>query len=132
MTLEEVRKFLGKVKPFQKLDRNMLENIAAGVIVEYYPKDTVIFHEESYPCEYLQVINKGRVRISHGTGSTEYRSEGDSFGCLRDRADLKIHAAAVEDTICYLISKEVLFRILETAPSISEYFKPHRADRKKR
>ncbi|MBI4848968.1 MAG: cyclic nucleotide-binding domain-containing protein [Nitrospirae bacterium] len=124
MTIEEVKEFLSKLQPFQELDDIALRQIAGGVIVEFYPKDTVIINEENPPCEYLQIIKKGYVRVKFKESekdATEYRREGNSFGCLRDKAGSKIRVSAVEDTTCYLISKEILFGILETHPSMSGY-----------
>lgn len=43
MIIEDVIEFLKKVPPFQSLDDITLRQIAGGVIVEFYPKDTVIF-----------------------------------------------------------------------------------------
>ncbi|MBI5057219.1 MAG: cyclic nucleotide-binding domain-containing protein [Nitrospirae bacterium] len=124
MTIEEVKEFLSKLKPFQELEDKALRQIAGGVIVEFYPKDSVIILEENPPCEYLQIIKKGNVKVKFKKGdkdATEYRGEGNSFGCLRDKAGSKIRVSAVEDTTCYLIGKEILFGILETHPSMSGY-----------
>lgn len=123
MTIKEVKEFLGNIQPFQGLDDSALANIAGGVIVEYYPKGTVILHEENSSCEYLQIIKKGNVEVKQGKeNTTEYRGKGNSFGYLRDAAGSKINISAIEDTTCYLVSKEILHKILEIHPSIPDLF----------
>ncbi len=125
MTIKEVKKFLGNIQPFKELDDATLGNIAGGVIIEFYPKGTIITREENFPCEYLQIIKKGQVSVSlrkDKQDTVEVRGQGNSFGCLRDKAGSTIQISAIEDTACYLVSKEVLHKILEIHPSISELF----------
>jgi CBS domain-containing protein len=125
MTIEEVKKFLRKIEPFSKLDSRILTKIAGSIIIELYPNDSIILQEENSPCEYLQIIRKGSVKVSLRNGkkdNVEIRGAGNSFGCFRDKAGSNIRVSAVEDTTCYLVSKEVLHKILEVHPSISEFF----------
>lgn len=129
MVLEEVLTFLKKVPPFQFLDEEILRSIASRITVEYYPKDTVILKQDGQPSEYLRIIKKGSVKVFVRTKDNEevlidYRSEGDSFGFLSlvsgDRS--RANVVAAEDTICYLIEKELILSLLEKNPSLTEFF----------
>ncbi|RJQ42996.1 MAG: cyclic nucleotide-binding/CBS domain-containing protein [Nitrospiraceae bacterium] len=129
MTIEEVIEFLSKIQPFQELDSAALRSIAGGVIVEFYPKDTMILQQDGPPSDFLRIIKKGGVKVFIKPETDEeviidYRSEGDSFGLLsliggdRSRANVQ----TVEDTICYLVNKETIQRLLDSNAAFSEYF----------
>lgn len=129
MTVKEVQDFLTNIQPFQELDDATLGNIAGGVIVEFYPKDTLILQQDGPPSDFLRIIKKGGVKVFIKTDQSEevvidYRGEGDSFGLLsliggdRSRANVK----AVEDTTCYLVTKETIQGLLDGNAAFSEYF----------
>ncbi len=129
MVIEEVISFLKKVPPFQFLDEEALNTIASRVSIEFYPKDTLILKQDGVPSEYLRIIKKGSVKVFVRTKDNEevlidYRGEGDSFGFLSlvsgDRS--RANVVAAEDTICYLIDKESVLRLLEKNPSLTEFF----------
>ncbi len=129
MVLEEVLNFLKKVPPFQFLDEEILRTLASRITVEYYPKDTVILRQDGQPSEYLRIIKKGSVKVFVRTKDNEevlidYRGEGDSFGFLSlvsgDRS--RANVVAAEDTLCYLIEKDLIVSLLEKNPSLTEFF----------
>jgi CBS domain-containing protein len=129
MVIEEVIAFLKKVPPFQFLDDEAIKTIASGVSIEFYPKDTLILKQDGVPSEYLRIIKKGSVKVFVRTKDNEevlidYRGEGDSFGFLSlvsgDRS--RANVVAAEDTICYLVDKESVLRLLEKNPSLTEFF----------
>jgi len=129
MTVKEVKDFLGNIQPFKELDDAMLANIAGGVIIEFYPKDTLILQQDGPPSDFLRIIKKGGVKVFIRSDMNEevvidYRSEGDSFGLLsliggdKSRANVK----AVEDTTCYLVTRETIQGLLDSNAAFSEYF----------
>ena len=129
MTVKEVKDFLSNIQPFKELDDTVLSNIAGGVIIEFYPKDTLILQQDGPPSDFLRIIKKGGVKVFIRSDRNEevvidYRSEGDSFGLLsliggdKSRANVK----AVEDTICYLATRETIQGLLDSNAAFSEYF----------
>ena len=129
MLKEDVIKFFNAVSPFQLLDEEQLRRVAGDVSMEFYPVDTVILKQYGPPSETLRIIKKGAVKvIMEGEGGeeivTEYKGEGDNFGFLsmigRDRQRTTVKA--VEDTLCYTLSKERVQRLLESSPAFAEYF----------
>ena len=129
MTVKEVKDFISSIQPFQELDDTTLGNIAGGVIVEFYPKDTLILQQDGPPSDFLRIIKKGGVKVFIKPDMNEevvidYRSEGDSFGLLSlirgDRS--RANVTAVEDTICYLVTKETIQGLLDSNAAFSEYF----------
>ncbi len=127
--LEDVVAFLKKVPPFQFLDDANLQVVARNLSIEFYPKDTVILKQDGAPSEALRIIKKGGVKVSMvsehgGEVLIDYRSEGDTFGFLslvgKDR--VRSNITAVDDTLCYLLDKAMLLKLLDSQLSFTEYF----------
>jgi CBS domain-containing protein len=126
---EDVIDFLKNVPPFQFLDEKELRDIAGNISLEFYPKGTTILHQDGPPSDYLRVIKKGGVKVFITPDKGEevlidYRSEGDSFGLLSlvggDKS--RANVVAVDDTICYLISKSAMLKLVDADPSFTEFF----------
>jgi CBS domain-containing protein len=129
MLTEDVIIFLARIPPFQFLDLGELRRVAGEVSMEFYPLDMTILKQNGPPSDSLRVIKQGAVKvIMEGEGGeeivTEYKGEGDNFGFLsmigkeRQRNTVK----AVEDTLCYIIPKDRVQRLLLSSPPFSEYF----------
>lgn len=129
MLLEDVVDFLQNCSPFQLLDPLTLEKVARDISLEFYPRDTVILTQNGPPSNSLRVIKKGTVKVLMGSEEgeeivLEYKGEGDNFGFLsligqdRQRTTVK----AVEDTLCYIILKERVLKLLESSRAFTEYF----------
>jgi CBS domain-containing protein len=126
---EDTVEFLKSVPPFQDLDEETLRSMTNGMTIEFYPKGSTILYQEGPASDYLRVIKKGTVRVSVKSGKDEEvlidtRSEGNSFGFLSLVSGDKSRAnvVATEDTICYLISRETVLKLLEANPAFAEYF----------
>jgi CBS domain-containing protein len=129
MILEDVVAFLKKVPPFQFLEEADLLAVARNLSMEFYPKDMVILEQDGPPSDSLRIIKKGGVKVSMvsedgGEVVIDYRGEGDTFGFLslvgKDR--VRSNITAVEDTLCYLLGKEMLLKLLDSNLSFTEYF----------
>jgi CBS domain-containing protein len=129
MILDDVVAFLKKVPPFQFLEADDLLRVARNLSMEFYPKDTVILKQDAPPSDSLRIIKKGGVKVSMVSENgdevvIDYRSEGDTFGFLsivgKDR--VRSNVTAVDDTICYLLGKEMLLKLLDSNLSFTEYF----------
>lgn len=129
MIAEDVIVFLKNVPPFQFLDEETLQSIVGGLSLEYYPKGATILHQDGPPSEYLHIIKKGGVKvfIKPDKGDNvviDYRSEGDCFGLLslvggdKSRANI----IAVDDTICYLLDKAAVMKLVDAVPAFTEFF----------
>jgi len=129
MIVGEITEFFRKVPPFQFLDERSLASVAESVSLEFYPKGTQILTQDGPPSDYLMVIKKGGVRVSMLSGgheeiSVDYRGEGDSFGILSvvgaDKS--RANVVAAEDTICYLVHRDLIFKLVDSNPSFTEFF----------
>ncbi len=127
--LEDVVAFLKKVPPFQFLLEKELQLVARNLSMDFYPQGTVILKQDGPPSDALRIIKKGGIKVSMvsedgGEVVIDYRGEGDTFGFLslvgKDR--VRSNITAVEDTICYLLGKEMLLQLLDSQRSFTEYF----------
>jgi CBS domain-containing protein len=129
MIADESTYFLKSVPPFQFLNNAELRALASSMTTEFYPRDTVILKQDEKASNALRIIKKGGVKVSVRAESGEemildQRSEGDTFGLMsllgHDRQ--KTTVTALEDTICYLVSRDQILRLIEANPSFTEYF----------
>jgi CBS domain-containing protein len=129
MILEDVVAFLKKVPPFQFLEEADLLAVARNLSMEFYPKGMVILEQDGPPSDSLRIIKKGGVKVSMvsedgGEVVIDYRGEGDTFGFLslvgKDR--VRSNITAVDDTLCYLLGKEMLLKLLDSNLAFTEYF----------
>ena len=128
MIIEDVLNFLEKIPPFQFLDETSLKEVVKGLSMEFYPRNTVILKQDGPPSDSLRIIKKGGVRISVKSETNEdvvidFRGEGDTFGIvsLMSKDRQKTTIVAIDDTICYLLNKEHLYRLIEGNPTFTEY-----------
>ncbi|OGW37456.1 MAG: hypothetical protein A2X58_09655 [Nitrospirae bacterium GWC2_56_14] len=126
---EDVVKFLETVPPFQFLEAVELKAVSDDLTMEFYPKDTVILQQDGLASDALRIIKKGGVKVSMRTENGEevtidHRGEGETFGLisLMGRDKQKTTVIAMEDSICYLLSREKILKLIETKPVVSEYF----------
>lgn len=129
MILDEVIQFLKRFPPFQFLDEIQLKDIAQNLSMEFYPQGTVILKQFGPPSDSVKVIKKGGVEVRMRSESEEdvvmdYKGVGDNFGFLsligKDRQRTTV--VAIEDTICYVLNKEMVLKLIETSPVFNEYF----------
>lgn len=129
MLSEGIIEFLRQIPPFHFLDQEEIARLVTEISMDYYPAGTYILRQDGPPSEFLCVIKKGGIKVFI-TDSEEiesiidYRSEGEMFGMLslmsgdRSRANVE----AVEDTICYLIPKNIIADLLQKNSRVNEYF----------
>ncbi len=130
MILEDVINFLKKEPPFQFLDEAALKSVAGSLSIEFYPRDTVILKQGGPPSDSLRIIKKGGVKILMKAESGEdvvmdYRGEGDNFGFLSMIGKEKkgrTTVIATDDTICYILKRDKVLKLLESDPAFTEYF----------
>ncbi len=128
MIIEEVIEFLRKIPPFQFLDELTLKNLIGDLSMEFYPKGSIIQYQGGPAPKFIYVIKKGEVKVVIKKENEEvfvdYRGEGDLIGYLLifggDRARATV--TAIDDTICYLIKRETVQNILNSNPSVREFF----------
>ncbi|HWR58159.1 MAG TPA: DUF294 nucleotidyltransferase-like domain-containing protein, partial [Thermodesulfovibrionales bacterium] len=130
MILEDIISFLKKEPPFQFLDEATLKSVAGSLTVEFYPKDTFILRQDGPPSDSLRIIKKGGVKVLMKAESgddvvIDYRGEGDNFGFLSmigKEEKGRTTVVATDDTICYILKKDSVLKLIASNPSFTEYF----------
>jgi len=128
MLIEEAVRFLSQIPPFQFLEGPLLREVAQGLTVEFYPKGAVILQQDGPVSDFLQIIQKGVVKITlrPKAGGDEvvvdYREQGETFGLVSLMGGhQKTTIVAIQDTICYLLPKSRLNELVGSHPAITEY-----------
>jgi len=127
---EEVLAFLKKIPPFQFLDDPTLEMVVGNLSMDFYPRDTVILKQYGPPSDSVRIIKKGSVKVlmaSEVGGEEvviEYKGEGDTFGFLSliGKDKQRTTVVAMDDTLCYVLNREGVYKLLETSPAFTEYY----------
>ena len=131
LPLDKLRDFIKSVPPFHLLPGDALDELVRTLVIEYFPKEAVILSPESPPTQFLYIIRSGGVKIllPEKKGDTsgkvyDYRDDGDFFGLISllsgDPSPFII--VAEEDTICYLVKKDVFRKLLNNYPDVFLYF----------
>jgi len=129
MLTDAVVSFLQDTPPFQLLSEADLQELAASVALEYYPKGFPILTQGGPASDSLQIVRTGSAKVSMRSSDSEeivvdYRSEGDAIGFLslltgdRSRTDV----TAVKDCTCLIIPRESFLRMIGANPDVREYF----------
>ncbi len=108
--LPRILDFIGRVTPFDTLERPELERVAARMKMAYFPRGQVVIKQDGPPAEYLYLIQKGsaRVTVSGPDGERiliDERGEADAFGALSllRGGQAMFEVAAAEDLIVLML-----------------------------
>jgi CBS domain-containing protein len=64
--MESVQTFLKGVAPFSLLSDKELDELAKKLLIEFFPKDTLILRRDVDKAEFVYIVRKGAVRITRG------------------------------------------------------------------
>ncbi|MEN8257644.1 MAG: putative nucleotidyltransferase substrate binding domain-containing protein [Thermodesulfobacteriota bacterium] len=126
---EMVLDFLENTLPFKELGHDTLRELSGQCIIDFYPKNTLIFQQDITDVAYLYIVQQGGVRsfLKDEEGEVtlkDFRGEGEHFGALAiiqgTKANLNIET--VEDTFCFLFPKDAIKRLLQSDPKATHYF----------
>lgn len=121
--LDKARSFLRETPPFSALPAEIQEAVAGKMLVEFFPRGEVFIRADEKPLDHLYLIEKGAVRLFTWEGRAEtlidLRCEGDSIGSISlvENAPPSFNAAAEQDTICYLVARDVFIDLIDRFPS---------------
>lgn len=117
----DVASFLSRHPPFDALDAEAQARVAASVQIEHFPPGAVILREAGEPAAHLYVVRRGTVEIVDDGHVIDLLMEGEVFGMwsLLGHVSPTATVRAHEDTLCYLIDREVAEEVLETRAGIA-------------
>src|SRR3984885_979148 len=105
----EVTRFLREHPPFDALDPDDVDRVAAAAEVESHRAGSTIFSQGAEPVEHLRVVRAGAVEIVFDGRVLDLLGEGELFGHASMLSGLPtgFEARAAEDTVCYRIPADV-------------------------
>lgn len=111
--------------PFSYLGKEVLFALSGKVVVKFYSKGEIIYHEGHKTHQVIYVVNKGAVNLSNKERDilVETCDEGDLFGLrplLEDTAYV-FTAQAAEDCMLYTLDVSLLKPILATNVKFALY-----------
>ena len=107
--LLEVTRFLRDYPPFDALDLEMVERVAAAADVEFHRAGEIIFSQTGDPVAELRVVRSGAVELVHDGRVLDLMGPGELFGHASMLSGMPpgFEARATEDTLCYSIEADV-------------------------
>ena len=111
---ERILDFLKHFPPFDTLTPEELFAISKEVVVLHFEKDAYIFKQGHRINDCFYVVKDGAVGIYHDTHLVDQCDEGDIFGlrALIRKDNYMLHAKAMEESIVYAVSSELLETII--------------------
>jgi len=132
----EIIGFLEGKLPFSDLGEEELAKLAKKCTIDFYPKGTRIFTQGETKVDSLFLIQRGGVKyyLSQENGEeklVDYRGEGDSFGALAIIRDgpANLNVDTIEDSFFFKLPKEALMGLIDSHPSIAQYYLKTLSDR---
>lgn len=120
--------FLRKSPPFQFMSEEDLLELAQGARVRFHEKDEYVFEEGNRRGNFLYVINKGTIRLTQKTETTEsthdFRGEGDLVGLgFFANQELYRHSAKTDsECLLYALKLDALQQLLPKYPDVVRWF----------
>ena len=120
--------FFRGIVPFNELPQNLLKGLPQEVLIDYFPKETLILEQAGPPCKHLYIIQTGAVKKTARKEGVEilleYTTEGEFFGSasLINRTGPAFNVRSHEDTICYLLPQEVFDSLMQHHVGFHEFF----------
>ena len=112
----DIPSFLRMYPPFDELDDEQLADVVRHTHIEFYPAGAVIVQRAAAPSEFLYVVRKGLVHAVDGEQVADVLGEGEFFGFVSIFTGLEaaFTIRAIEDTICYLIDRDIATEVMTT------------------
>src|SRR6476620_8932462 len=109
--------FLAAFPPLAGLVDGQLNRMASPPQVEFFPAGTPILEPAGEPAASLYVVRKGAVEILDQGRLLDLIGEGETFGelSLVSGQGPVASVRAAEDTLCYLIPRELAEELLQSA-----------------
>ena len=124
-----VLEFLQETIPFKDVDEQRLKKLAKRAIIDFFPKETIIFQQDKTEVAYFYAIQKGGIKSYFKNNNDQitlkdFRGTGEFFGSLAliENTKANLNIETVEDTFCFLFPKEDFLKLIDNAPRVSSFF----------
>jgi CBS domain-containing protein len=119
--MNEVERFLSTHPPFDDLPADDLATVASSVQVEFFARGKTVLSELGVPTEHLYVVRTGSMELVQRGQVVDVLEPGEAFGhpSLVSGAPPLMTVRAAEDTLCYLIPRQVAEGVLGTPSGLA-------------
>ncbi|WP_282605482.1 DUF294 nucleotidyltransferase-like domain-containing protein [Pelagibius sp. Alg239-R121] len=123
---EDLKRLLARTPPFSGFSTDECNALAASVILQACPKDSVILAQDSEHHENLYLVVSGQVRLIETAVGSVTRTFGEGkffghYGLLRG-GPLPFQAEAISDTMLASIPAERFHLLCEKHPRVRAFF----------
>ncbi|MBE9581672.1 MAG: cyclic nucleotide-binding/CBS domain-containing protein [Proteobacteria bacterium] len=124
----KIIEFFRGIVPFNELPQDVLKELPRKILIDYFPKETLILEQNGPPTDYLYIIQTGAVEKTARKDGVDilldYRAEGEFFGSasLINETGPAFNVRTYEDTICYLLPKDIFDELMQNHVGFHEYF----------
>ena len=125
---ERVFDFLKDFPPFNFLDKDELYSISANVQVIYLENNSYIFKQNETIHDSFYIVKDGAIGVFRDdTVLVDKCDEGDIFGlrAIIAKDDYLLSAKAIEESIVYSISSEILETIIKKNDDANKFLAIH-------
>jgi CBS domain-containing protein len=118
--MQDVAEFLRGHSPFDSLDEQTLERVAARAEIEFHPARAAILDDPEIVVEHGYVVRRGSVELVLEDRLLDLIGEGEMFGfvSLVSEGPLGFTARAAEDTLVYRIPADIMGPVLEEPAAV--------------
>ena len=122
MSLLEIKSFISSIKPFDCLKGGELEEVCSHLDIVYFKNDIEVLTPHKQ-VEYLYFIIKGVVQEKDEDEVISVYSENEFFNPLiLIRNEIKHTYITVQETICYMLPKDIFLKYMYQNDEIESYF----------
>jgi signal-transduction protein with cAMP-binding, CBS, and nucleotidyltransferase domain len=118
--MHDIANFLRGHPPFDTLDAETLERVAASAEIEFHAAGTPILDSAEETSRFAYVVRRGSVELVIDGRLLDLLGEGEMFGfaSLLEEAPLGFVARAAEDTLVYRIPADSIRPVLERPDAV--------------
>jgi len=122
MSLLEIRSFVSNIKPFDCLSNRELEDICSNLDIIYFKNNIEVLNPQK-KIEYLYFIIKGVIQEKDEDELISVYSENEFFDpFILIKNDIKNTYITVQETICYMLPKDIFLKYMYKNKEIESYF----------
>jgi CBS domain-containing protein len=112
--MHDIVEYLRRCAPFEDLDEDALEGLAASVEVEFFAAGTVVFRQGEAPVDHVRIVRRGAIELVSEGRVLDVLGEGELFGhpSMLSGMPTGFETRAREDTLCYRMPADAVVPLL--------------------
>lgn len=120
--MQEQKKFISNIHPFNNLNTFELDDLVEELDIVYFKANSIVQVQDSNP-EFLYFVLKGLIQEINDDEVLSVYSKGeifDSVSLIKNYS--KNSFVAIEESICYVLKKDIFMQILSSNQQLENYF----------